>query len=65
MKRGPYMTRIAGLYVTEWEAKKISKQLNRYSVSYKFEFIGKDAYGLRVLTEHHCIAVTIVRALKG
>ncbi len=59
------MTRIAGLYVTEPEMKRVSEQLNKRGVSYKFEFIGQDTYGLRVLTEHHCIAVTIVKALTS
>jgi hypothetical protein len=62
-KRGPYMTRVAGCYLTEREARRVRSELSKHRVPYALEFIATDLYGLRVLTSHHCIAVTIVRAL--
>lgn len=64
-ERGPYMTRVRGLYVTGGEVKPLSAMLNKRGVSYKFEFIGADHYGLRVRTSDHCCAVTIVNAYKA
>lgn len=64
-ERGPYMTRVHGLHVKGDEVKPLSALLNRRGVSYKFEFIGTDRYGLRVRTSDHCCATTIVNAYKA